>query len=72
VAEQLNNTRAVCRKYYIHPAVLESFESGHLAEALTGNGGGNGNGPGGGDSHALSPQERAIVRLLERAAGAAD
>ena len=34
VAEQLNNTRAVCRKYYVHPAVLESYEAGTLHEAL--------------------------------------
>ena len=27
VAEQLNNTRAVCRKYYIHPTVLEDSTS---------------------------------------------
>jgi DNA topoisomerase I len=72
VAEQLNNTRAVCRKYYIHPAVLESFESGHLAEALKNGKGTNGSGTGGNGRHGLSPQERAIVRLLERAAGAAD
>ena len=34
VAERLNNTRAVCRKYYVHPAVLETYESGTLHEAL--------------------------------------
>jgi DNA topoisomerase-1 len=28
VAEQLGNTKAVCRKCYIHPAVLESFFEG--------------------------------------------
>ena len=38
VAERLNNTRAVCRKYYVHPAVLETYEAGTLHEAL-GNGG---------------------------------
>ena len=32
VAEQLNNTRAVCRKYYVHPAVMESYLAGTLAE----------------------------------------
>ena len=35
VAEQLNNTRAVCRKYYIHPAVLESYLEGTLVEELS-------------------------------------
>jgi DNA topoisomerase-1 len=34
VAEQLNNTRAVCRKYYVHPAVLETYMAGTLGEAL--------------------------------------
>jgi DNA topoisomerase I len=28
VAEQLGNTTAVCRKYYIHPAVIEAYEDG--------------------------------------------
>ena len=32
VAAQLVNTRAVCRSSYIHPKVLEAFESGALAE----------------------------------------
>src|SRR6266852_923692 len=31
VAEQLGNTPAVCRKCYIHPAVIESFATGKLA-----------------------------------------
>jgi DNA topoisomerase-1 len=30
VAEQLNNTRAVCRAHYVHPAVLDAFESDSL------------------------------------------
>ena len=29
--EQLGNTPAVCRKCYIHPAVIESFATGKLA-----------------------------------------
>lgn len=35
VAEQLNNTRAVCRKYYVHPAVPAAFASGILRDAVT-------------------------------------
>ena len=31
VAEQLGNTPAVCRKCYIHPAIIESFATGKLA-----------------------------------------
>lgn len=32
VAKQLGNTPAVCRKCYIHPAVLDGFVAGHLAK----------------------------------------
>lgn len=31
VSRQLGNTPAICRKCYIHPAVLEGFLQGHLA-----------------------------------------
>lgn len=30
VAGQLNNTRAICRKYYIHPAVFAAWQEGTL------------------------------------------
>lgn len=36
VAESLGNRPAICRKYYIHPVVIEKFVSGKLAEALEG------------------------------------
>ena len=36
VARELGNTRAVCRKCYIHPAVVESYERGVLAELMRG------------------------------------
>jgi DNA topoisomerase-1 len=29
VAERLGNTRAVCRKYYIHPTLLDAYLMGH-------------------------------------------
>jgi DNA topoisomerase-1 len=38
VAERLGNTRAVCRKYYVHPALLQAYLLGHTvpnAPALT-------------------------------------
>jgi DNA topoisomerase-1 len=31
VAERLGNTRAVCRKYYVHPALLEAYHLGLTA-----------------------------------------
>ncbi|CAN5366382.1 DNA topoisomerase IB [soil metagenome] len=36
VAERLGNTKAVCRKCYIHPAVLEAYIDGDLARRLRG------------------------------------
>lgn len=35
VAESLGNSRSVCRKYYIHPAVIAAFEAGTLAAAVS-------------------------------------
>jgi DNA topoisomerase-1 len=63
VAEQLNNTRAVCRKYYVHPAVLDTYQSGTLHEALL-----NGGAPKSAADSALSPEEQAVVRLLRHVA----
>lgn len=34
VAQLLRNTPAVCRKCYVHPAVIEAFEAGQLAQAM--------------------------------------
>lgn len=34
VAMRLGNTRAVCRKCYIHPAVIESWREGRLSEEV--------------------------------------
>jgi DNA topoisomerase-1 len=37
VASRLRNTRAVCRKYYVHPAVIEAYHrGGHRAAAPAG------------------------------------
>lgn len=35
VAKRLGNTRAVCRKYYIHPTVLSTYRNGLTAPAST-------------------------------------
>jgi len=35
VAADLGNTPAVCRKCYIHPAIIDSYMDGTLAESLT-------------------------------------
>jgi len=33
VAERLGNTRAVCRKYYIHPGLIQAYHLGHTVPA---------------------------------------
>jgi DNA topoisomerase-1 len=62
VADQLNNTRAVCRKYYVHPAVLGTYRTGTLHRALL-----NGGRPRAGEGSGLTPEEQAVVRLLRHA-----
>ena len=60
VAKKLGNTKAVCRKCYIHPAVIQSYTDGSLLRALrrrlkkeiT-------------DSHGLEPEEAAVLKLLK-------
>jgi DNA topoisomerase I len=60
VAERLNNTRAVCRKYYVHPAVFETYQAGTMLKGL-----GNGNGTAAAAAAAaLTAEERSVVRLL--------
>lgn len=61
VAAKLGNTVAVCRKYYVHPLVLESYVSGQLepvveksARAIQNN-------------QWLQPEEVIFLRLLEAA-----
>jgi DNA topoisomerase-1 len=58
VAEQLGNTVAICRKCYIHPAVLEAFtdeESFRLWQKQSGVTGGE---------EGLGPEENALFRYL--------
>ena len=57
VAEQLNNTRAVCRKYYVHPAVFDTYLAGTMVEALK-------NGTTQAAKNALGDEEASVVRLL--------
>jgi DNA topoisomerase-1 len=59
VAKKLGNTKAVCRKCYIHPAVIQSYTDGSLPRALrrrlkkiT-------------DSPGLEPEETAVLKLLK-------
>jgi DNA topoisomerase-1 len=60
VAHRLNNTRAVCRKYYIHPGVLDAFERGELGKLLA-------SAPSTPRARSgLSREERALVGFLRR------
>ncbi|HEX5787372.1 MAG TPA: hypothetical protein VFY03_04295 [Woeseiaceae bacterium] len=52
-AHMLGNTLAVCRKYYVHPAIVEAFLAGTLPATL---------GP---QRKALSASESATARFLE-------
>jgi DNA topoisomerase-1 len=63
VAEQLNNTRAVCRKYYVHPAVFDAYLAGTMVETLQ-------NGTKAAAKSALRAEEAAVVRLLWHHLGA--
>jgi DNA topoisomerase-1 len=60
VAEQLNNTRAVCRKYYVHPAIFETYLAGTMVDALKKNGTQET------AKSALADEEAAVVRLLRQ------
>ncbi|HVS38650.1 MAG TPA: DNA topoisomerase IB [Gemmataceae bacterium] len=59
-ARRLGNTIAVCRKCYIHPAVLDAYLNGTLADALSRPAGRNGAAPTG-----LRPEEAAVLAYLQ-------
>jgi DNA topoisomerase I len=61
VAARLGNTRSVCRKCYVHPAVLAAFEQGTLVRAFGRRAGRGARPPAG-----LGEAEVAVLRLLER------
>jgi DNA topoisomerase I len=59
VAEQLNNTRAVCRKYYVHPSVLDAYTAGTMLDILQDETKGN-------LKTQLDAEESAVVWLLQQ------
>lgn len=62
VAARLHNTAAVCRKSYVHPAVIAAYEEGRVLAAPAA-------GARSGRAHAgLRPEERALLALLAPAA----
>ncbi|HYZ25247.1 MAG TPA: DNA topoisomerase IB [Rhodopila sp.] len=65
VARMLGNTPAVCRKCYIHPAIIESYLDGQLGDALPP----TAEGPHGGAGDGLKPEEEALIGFLSRQLG---
>ena len=61
VAGMLGNTRSVCRKCYIHPAIIDAYLDRSLARALSERAGRRLANP-----HALSRFEIAVLALLQR------
>lgn len=61
VASRLGNTPTICRKCYIHPQVLSAYAEGALTLNI---GAGTGTG-----ENALSPEEAAVLALLENRLG---
>ena len=55
VAKQLGNTKAVCRKCYIHPAILDAYMDGATISTMKARAGA-----------ALNVEEAAVVKMIER------
>ncbi|MEC4723216.1 DNA topoisomerase IB [Noviherbaspirillum sp. CPCC 100848] len=62
VAEKLGNTPSICRKCYVHPAVIESYLDGTMLQALQQRAQQELQE----DLHALGPEEAAVVALLQQ------
>jgi DNA topoisomerase-1 len=62
VAARLNNTRAICRKYYVHPVIFETYLAGDLLQTIP-----NGNRVAAALANGLLPAEEGLVRLLSHA-----
>jgi DNA topoisomerase I len=57
VAAHLGNTRAVCKKYYIHPIILSLYEENRLHTFLK---------PLGRRAKGIDPEEHTVMAILER------
>lgn len=62
VAERLGNTPSICRKCYVHPAVIEAYLDGTILDALRT----RAEQELVEDLHALLPEEAAVVALLQQ------
>jgi DNA topoisomerase-1 len=59
VADRLGNTPAVCRRAYVHPAVLEAYAAGTLRQCWMAPQ------PGPDAAGGLEPDEQVVLTLLE-------
>jgi len=63
VSGELGNTRAVCRKYYVHPRLIQLYEDNKLVkylqelDALEEEGG---------DDAGLTAEEKILMKILRR------
>jgi DNA topoisomerase-1 len=62
VAKKLGNTPSICRKCYVHPAVIESYLDGAALQVLRA----RASEELATDLHALQPEEAAVLALLEQ------
>jgi DNA topoisomerase-1 len=62
VAGLLGNTRAVCRKSYIHPAIIDAYVDGSMVTALARRSAGRGS------RARISPDEAVVLAILQRQA----
>jgi DNA topoisomerase-1 len=58
VAKQLGNTRSVCKKYYVHPLVIDLFERDQLKKYFKHTHG---------STQDISATEKALVKILKKA-----
>jgi DNA topoisomerase-1 len=62
VAAKLGNTPSICRKCYVHPAVLEAYLEGNVLDALRA----SSEQAMVEDLHALTPEEAAVLAMLQQ------
>ncbi|HZV67438.1 MAG TPA: DNA topoisomerase IB [Telluria sp.] len=60
VAEKLGNTPSICRKCYVHPALIDAYLEGAVLEAL------RAGQDAAEDLHALQPAEAAVLAMLQQ------
>ena len=58
VAKKLGNTRSVCKKYYIHPSVINAYENGSIKKYTIRES----------TTNYLTKEERLLVKLLDNEA----